>query len=216
MTTRTTTTVLAGVLAAVAFAPSALAQEHDPGVRDPDASSGERTHDGFYFHTDAGFGYYNAESEGQFGEAFSGLTTAISVLLGGSPMAGLAVGGGLSVDYASSPTYSVGGREIELQNVSQMLLSIGPFVDFYPDPQGGLHFLGMVGWGGLETSVDGNVGGSDPVGTVFTLGAGYDFWISSEWSAGLLGRVAYASMSFNGVVDYTAIAPALLGTITYN
>jgi hypothetical protein len=71
------------------------------------------------------------------------------------------------------------------------------------------------GWGGLETSAEGNVGGSDPTGFMLSLGAGYDFFVSPEWSIGGLGRFTYGALSMNDVSS-TLIEPQLLITATYH
>jgi hypothetical protein len=214
-----TTLLAAGFVFSVA--PSSFAADATGAVEPlpPDApgqeeSGGARTHDGFYMHAGAGLGYYNLSWSGGGDQSLSGLTKSFAFLIGGSVIPGLAVGGGFTIDHASSPTYTVNDQETELADVSQMLLSIGPFVDFYPDPKGGLHFQGMVGWGGMETSSSGNVGGSDPTGLVLTLGGGYNFFLADEWSVGALARLSYASLSLNDV-DYSALSPALLVDLTY-
>ena len=73
----------------------------------------------------------------------------------------------------------------------------------------------FLGWGGLESIVDGNAWGSDPTGFIMYTGAGYDFWIADEWSLGALGRVVIAPSQL-GNVDYLTVSPSLLATITYH
>jgi hypothetical protein len=89
------------------------------------------------------------------------------------------------------------------------------FADIYPDPTDGLHIQPFLGFGGLEASVNGNAGGSDPTGLVLALGAGYDWWVGDEWSIGVMGRVAYAPLSINDV-GVSVLAPAVLATFTYH
>lgn len=181
------------------------------------AHADDNTHDGFYLQAATGLGYYgiSAESLGRE-ESLSGMTIPMSLMLGGSPMEGLAIGGGFMFDYAPSPTYEVDGQEFDLGgDISQYVVAIGPFADFYLDPAGGLHFQAFAGWGGLETSAEGNVGGSDPTGFMLSLGAGYDFFVSPEWSIGGLGRFTYGALSMNDVSS-TLIEPQLLITATYH
>ena len=45
--------------------------------------------------------------------------------------------------------------------------------------------------------------------------AGYDFFISDEWSFGVLGRLLYGPYSLGGV-GYSTISPAVVATLTYN
>lgn len=126
------------------------------------------------------------------------------------------IGGGLILDYGFSPTIEFNGVEVPNAISSQYIVGIGPFVDFYPDPTGGLHFQVLPGWGGLESaSSSGNVGGSDPTGLVLSLGAGYEWWLGDQWSAGVMGRLIYAPLSINDV-DFTVVEPAVVGTITYH
>ena len=52
------------------------------------------------------------------------------------------------------------------------------------------------------------------------VGVGYDFWVASEFSLGVLGRFAYAPLKFTVLpgtpnVTYSTFAPALLLTATY-
>jgi hypothetical protein len=120
------------------------------------------------------------------------------------------------LDYAPSPGFELNGQEFEANgDVSQFVIGIGPFADYYLDPAGGLHFQAFVGWGGLETSSEGDVGGSDPTGLVMALSAGYDLFVSDEWSIGGMGRFTFAPIGYEEV-SYTTIEPALLLTATYH
>lgn len=182
------------------------------------AHAADNTHDGFYLQAATGLGYYSVSAEPVPGQeaTYSGMTVPLSLMLGGSPIDGLAIGGGFMVDYAPSPGYAVNGEDFDVNiDFTQYVIGIGPFADFYLDPKGGLHFQAFAGWGGLETSAEGNVGGSDPTGLVMALGAGYDIFVSSEWSIGGMGRFTFAPLSLNDV-SFTAIEPALLLTATYH
>lgn len=181
------------------------------------AHADDKTHDGFYLQAATGLGYFSASAE-QLGEeaTYSGVTIPLSLMLGGSPMKGLAIGGGFMVDYAPSPSFQLNGQDVDSNvDFSQYVIGIGPFVDYYLDPAGGLHFQGFVGWGGLETSAEGDAGGSDPTGLVVALGVGYDLFVSDEWSIGGAGRFTFAPLSLNDV-SFTTMEPALLLTATYH
>jgi hypothetical protein len=177
----------------------------------------EETHDGFYLQMAIGPGYLSASAEqGPMEVSFGGATVSSHLMIGGSLMPGLVLGGGFINDYAFSPSYKLNDQEpVGLDDVSLYLISIGAFVDFYPNPTKGLHFQGFAGWGGLESSSNGNSGGSDPTGLVVTVGAGYEWWVAKEWGVGILGRFGYAPLSLNDV-SYSTISPALLATFTYN
>jgi hypothetical protein len=181
------------------------------------AHAADNTHDGFYMQAATGLGYYSASAEvGNFDASFSGMTIPLSLMLGGSPIEGLAIGGGFMIDYAPSPTYELNGQDVgSTIDFSQYIIGIGPFADYYFNPEGGLHLQAFVGWGGLETSAEGDAGGSDPTGLVTALGVGYDVFISSEWSVGGMGRLTFAPLSIDDV-SYTTFEPALLVTLTYH
>ena len=92
----------------------------------------------------------------------------------------------------------------------------GVFADDYLDPQaGGLHVVGFLEWGGLEASVGGNVGGSDPTGALFTVGGGYAFWMADEWSIGPLLRLTYAPLSLNDT-DYSTTQVSLVANLKWH
>lgn len=166
----------------------------------PEAAAAPMTHDGFYLSMEAGLGYLNSSVESALGdESLSGMTFSSGLLMGGT-VGPVVIGGGFLYDNAFSPAYKVNGNEPPGDlDLSLYLISFGAFVDVYPDPTDGLHFLGFVGWGGLEFSRGGDVSGSDPTGILFTLGGGYDFWVGDEWSVGPLARFTYAPLSLNGV-----------------
>lgn len=181
------------------------------------AGAEPRTHDGFYLNLNAGIGYLSSSvSEGAFDATLKGLTFPSGIHLGGSVIPGLVIGGGLFTDYAPSPGLSSGGQTVSNGvDFSMYLVSIGPFVEFYPDPNDGLHFRAMVGWGALERSAEGNAGGSDPTGLVLSAGGGYDFWVGDEWSIGPMAKFTYAPLSLEGTT-FSTIAPSLLANFTYH
>jgi hypothetical protein len=184
------------------------------GVRS--AAAEPRQHDGFYLQLTTGVGYYSMSASSAAGdESFSGMTIPISLMMGGSVMKGLAIGGGFFVDRAGSPTYEANGMTpAGMPDFTQYVIGIGGFADYYIKPAGGLHFQGFVGWGGVETSNNGNVSGSDPTGLVMSIGAGYDWFLSNELSAGVMGRVSYGMFSINNI-DTPTIAPAIVGTLSW-
>jgi hypothetical protein len=173
------------------------------------------THDGFYLQFNAGLGYTSASIEGPGDQSIHGMTLPSSLLLGGT-VGPVVIGGGFFADHAFSPSYSINGQDAPFVNdVTMTLIGIGVFADIYPDVHKGLHFQPFVGWGGLETSTNGNSGGSDPTGLVLAVGGGYDFFISDNWSFGGMLRIAYAPLSLNDV-GFSTFSPSLLATITYH
>ena len=180
------------------------------------AEAAPRTHDGFYLQADTGIGYLSSTAEvGATKMTISGATFPFAFLLGGT-VGPVVIGGGFFGDRAYSPGYEVNGQKGTFNgDVSMTLIGIGMFADIYPDPTQGLHFQPFVGWGGLETTVNGDSGGSDPTGLVLAIGGGYDFFVSDEWSIGPMLRFAYAPLKLNDV-SYSTMAPTLLVSFTYH
>ena len=174
------------------------------------ASAAPRTHDDFYMQLTTGLGYYHVSADPD--TTISGMTTPFGLMMGGTIKPGFAIGGGLFFDYSSSPSIEAGGAEADL-GTAQMLLGLGAHADYYLKPEGGLHFTGFLGWGGLEETE--GTGGSDPTGLVIGLGGGYDWFISDEWSGGILGKLDYAPLKFNDA-SFTTTAFSVLGTLTWH
>lgn len=180
------------------------------------AASQPRTHDGFHFQLTGGLGMYDVSGDAPANQDFSGTAIPGSVLFGGTLFGRMAFGGGLYFDYAPGPKYELNGNEVKDVVSSQTLIAFGAYADYYLDPQqNGLHFQVFGGWGGLETSFQGDVGGSDPTGLVGAVAVGYDWWLSDEWSAGVMGRVVYAPLDLNGT-GFTTIAPGIVAAITWH
>ena len=186
----------------------------------PAALADPKTHDGFYLQAAGGLGYLSSSAEvAGTTVSYHGLSFPSHLLLGGTPGGGFVIGGGFLGDWVPAPSATIEGGgvsgTVELTDVTLTLIGLGPFIDFYPDPAKGLHFQALVGWGGLEASYQGNAGGSDPTGLVLSIGGGHEWWVSTQWSIGVMGRLVYAPLSLNDI-SYTTIAPALMATFTYH
>jgi opacity protein-like surface antigen len=164
------------------------------------AKAAPDTHDGFQFRGTLGGGYLrDSESvDGSANDAFeatiSGGAAMLELYLGGTPAPGLVLGGYLSGMSAPGPSAELDGTTLQADDdFSIGLGSIGPYVDFYPDAQGGFHLLGSLGYAQV-TFNDGNDTIDQATSTGFTLGAGvgYDAFVADEWSLGALGRLGYA------------------------
>ncbi|MBX3128889.1 MAG: hypothetical protein KF718_19390 [Polyangiaceae bacterium] len=204
-------------------------------------ASGRRHHGGFYLRLAGGVGYGSDSVEsdasafddvvtGQptaFSGTASGFAAATEIAIGFTPVRGLVIGAGvytatLIESSASGVATATGKYEF---NVSQLALFM-PMVDFYLDPQSGLHFQGGVG---LGTFVMGQAYPTGPgpdarahtgIGPGFMLGVGYEWFVSDEWSMGLAARVLYAATSGSDPesVDWThrSFAPTMMVTVTYH
>jgi hypothetical protein len=182
------------------------------------ADSKSRTHDGFHLQVTGGFGYYSSSASDSVNEVtYSGMTLPASLLMGGTLFGRMAFGGGVMIDTAPAPTYEVNGMEpAGTPEFNQYVVGLGLYVDYYLDPKkNGLHIQAFGGWGGLETSTDQGAGGSDPTGLFVAGGVGYEWWLSHEWSGGVMLRFTYGPFDLNGT-SYSTIAPAVVGTLTWH
>jgi hypothetical protein len=180
------------------------------------AAAAPNTHDGFYFRGATGLGYtHTGASQAGIDESFSGLAIGFDAWFGGSPMPGLAIGGGITTYDIPSPTLKFNGSSGSFDG-HMMLDIVAVFGDYYFDPTKGLHLEALAGFGVLGfTSSSGQSSTNDPSGLALGVGFGNDWWVSDEWSIGVLGRVIYAPLSTSGV-GFSTITPAVMANFTFN
>ncbi len=199
-----------------------------------------RTHDGWFLRAAGGvsmaFDPAAVTAPGVRVEGTpSGTGAAFDLLVGGSPMPGLILGGGGFLTYVPNPRAdnmkaTVGGflnldGDVKFDGATVALLA--PFVDYYPDAHGGLHFTAAIGVALLSMG-DGTLVNSTyqpfrnhgAVGAGASGGVGYEWWVGDRWSVGVLGRLAYAAPSGddNDQTEWQhhLWLPALLITATMN
>ena len=151
----------------------------------------------------------------------SGFGLALDLGVGWGVLPGFAIGGGVFLDWASSPTLAVDGNEVaELS--SSRLTTIGPFIDWYPVRK----TLGwyIVGGFGLSVLAYKNAAQSeeriqgDAYGFGFTLGTGYDFSLGSSVGLGIELRFMTAILGEaveNETTSHVITAPSLLASLTW-
>jgi len=128
---------------------------------------------------------------------YTGAGPAYELLIGGTIAKGFVLGGGFVGQDITNPSVALdmsGPVTASEQLTAQGSLGVGalgPFVDWFPDDTGGFHAGAMVGFGII--GLGGGSGGSRDSGLGGSLWAGYDFWISDQWSLGAEGRAAAAS-----------------------
>ena len=178
------------------------------------ASNTAMAHGGLYARAGLGLGFYNVSFDASDDTGLEGLMVPVEVLLGGSLVPGLVVGGAVSFDYAPAPSGQAGGIELKV-DISQFLLALAPFVAWYPDPDGGWHVQARAAWGRLETSAqEASLDGEDPSGVVVSAGGGYDVWVSDTLGIGGLVRLTYAPLAHEDL-SYSTVAVNLLASLTY-
>lgn len=160
----------------------------------------------------------------------------LQVSVGGTPAPGLVIGATAVIESTEalstgSARYSsadfAGADELAITE-GLTLFGLGPFVDWYFDPKGGLHaqaavLLAGAASGDIEvdgkTVIDQNDSGGGGLG-VFA-GVGYDWWVADQWSLGVLGRLGFAGVSSqkgsSPTVDHRVLmAPGLQLTATFH
>lgn len=191
-----------------------------PPSEPPKHKHGEYLHDGFYFRLGLGPGYLAGTIKDNPEATVGAVGLGLDLALGGTPLPGLVVGGGIYGNSVSSPTLTRGDTSAQLASATASML--GAFADWYPDPTAGLHVMGAIGFGGAIYQA--NAGGTDIKGSGFAamLGGGYEWWIGKQWSLGAIARVMATVPSVSPAMDSSTswgsleIAPAILAGITYH
>jgi hypothetical protein len=219
-----------GILGSVTAPGSAQAQgPGEPIVTDAATAPGVHFHDGFYLRLGTGFGSYS-EGIRQSGEdkmtTVSGIASVTEFGIGGAVRPGLIFGGGVwtSTVLASARTVRGNAPPSEVIDSRGDFQLVGPFFDYYSNPSGGFHMQGAVGVANVRgMSVDSVNYDKDSisVGAGLMFGVGYDWWVSNQWSIGILGRMAVAVTGQDDKSDvrwYHAVGgtPSVLFVGTYN
>lgn len=151
------------------------------------------THDGFYMRLGFGLGWGRVTSEiGDLEVEYSGSGWLLDMLFGGTIANTVVIGGGFLLHEISDPDVNVTSGEVDVAvgeaSGGLGVGTLGPFIDIFPDPNGGGHFGAMIGVGtiGLEDE-----SGDASSGWGFGVFGGYDFWVSNQWSLGANARYMY-------------------------
>ncbi len=197
----------------------------DPTRGDPTKKAGYQTHDGGYVRLALGGGGIFSTIKDTNDATVSAGAVALEIAFGGTPFPGFVVGGGIfGASTASQPSLSQGGKTVTIDRATVSML--GLFVDWYPNPKDGWHVQGAVGPTALQLTAQ--AGGNSLNGTGFgaLVGGGYEWFVSEQWSIGILGRLQYASPSVSFSTGTTTLtstkyesstwAPALMFAATYH
>lgn len=124
----------------------------------------------------------------------------MALALGGTVARGWVLGGvlrfaGTTGTFNGGPgvvvteTQSVNGTNVTTMspargNSTAVLINLGPFIEWYPDPNLGWHVGASVGLGGVGITDDGgrNI---DSVAVSLSAFGGYQWWLGPRWSLGL-------------------------------
>jgi len=197
-------------------APSEEASEFVDAV-DETASGEEKevqaphTRDGFFLAFHPSGSYLILDDRDSEAKA-QGFGVGLDLLLGGALSEGLTLG--VIVGGSTYPSPEFEGMEYE--NVDLNLFHIGGFIDYYTDPESGLHLLGEVAYGQLETTGS-DIESNTVQGVLFAGGVGYDWWVSDSWSLGLLGRFSFGATQHSQLdTKQWLLLPGLNFTATYH
>jgi hypothetical protein len=133
-----------------------------------------------------GYGATSSSVEGPGAESgVHGATAGLDVLIGGTPVPAMVIGGGVFLSGYIDPASTTEGPAFHSltkggENGSSLLM-IGPIIDVFPNPYAGLHFGGTVA---LAASSLKGYDDKNSVGPGIAFWVGYMGWMSSEWSAG--------------------------------
>lgn len=179
--------------------------------------------DGFYLSLGLGGGYFHDDFRTDFillnvdGTA-QGASGAGELLVGGALKKGLILGGGVFFEQVTNPTIEIEGRTVSDDISVGTLVVVGPFIDWYPTPGGGLHFRGALGGARITLKDEsGNRKDEDdePVGGAAVLAIGYGWWLADQWSIGIMGRVIGGGLRGDGI-KHDVAATSFLVNVTYN
>jgi hypothetical protein len=161
---------------------------------------------------------------------FSGGAVSSDVLVGGTPVRGLVFGGGLIVTSAPSAKVTFSGAAVSHEALVQFVWA-GGFCDWYPNPREGFHLQGLLGVAGLSYDDINAARSVTHMATGVGLGAaiGQEWWVGSQWSIGVIGRLMYAHLYQGDTVTvetltsvrrlgetHSVITPAVLFGATYH
>jgi len=186
---------------------------------------GDYEHDGFFLRAEAGVVFFRALVDAPSSPAgrtrIAGFGESGSISAGGTPLRGLVVGGRVWTTRIS-PSFVEHGVHVtpDDDSVKETLARIGPFADWYPDPGRGFHVqLGLELAIQVESDVKGNLIKPGNYGPAASVGLGYEWFVSKQFSLGFVARMAFGSgtRALSGSDEHTLWeAPELALAYTYH
>jgi len=190
---------------------------------------------GFFARAALGSGVFTASSGVPSDpRSFVGMPVSLEVFLGSTLSPWLALGAGYTLDSVgllSSQDGELDGDEPDLDSTHFVLEALSLFITMYPEPNSPWYGFATLGAGMLQVRtgedpfqlpvfgwID-DIQGPDPSGVVWSLGAGYDWWVGERWTLGVSARVLGAFLSTNELAieqAVTVLMPSLSLAIGYH
>jgi hypothetical protein len=172
----------------------------------------ERT--GLYLRLEGGLGLWAAGVSDNAGNSgsLSSFTLVIDGLVGWGVMPNLAIGGGLLIELALSPSFDGGGGSGGSDAQVSLGMLVG-FADYYLDAEGPWHIFGGLGLGRVAVSGQG-LGNEDAGGGALFAGAGYDMELDDEIDFGIAARIIVGRFS-NDTTDFSLFAPSVTASVLW-
>lgn len=166
--------------------PPLIQLQKDPPLPPPVMRT-DHVHDGFYARLSLGFGQLGATMNAPESGAIKGdgSTLTLDVSLGYAVSPGIVLGAMLIAEQM--PSVELSANAPVVTDVSAGML--GAFFDGYPNPRGGFHLGGGLGFAGTGIQRKAAAGFDRAGGFGLTGWVGYDIWVADQWSAGLLVRL---------------------------
>jgi len=192
--------VVAGIVAMLLFnrvvngAPAEKAfHPNDSEEKCLEPEPGALVHEGFFARSESGLSFYWADVSGSVPRSgIRGIGQSGAISIGGTPARGLVLGGTMWTARID-PVFVENGRSVtpDDDSVKLTLLRTGPFIDFYPDPARGFHVQAAALFAiQIESDVKGNPIEPAAFGPAVSIGVGYEWFTSGEFSLGLVARAA--------------------------
>ena len=138
----------------------------------PETSNSRLRHDGFYLRLAAGPSYAWTALDADSGErTLSGFALALALDFGITIVRGLVVGAGVSLLHQPDDAER-----------NATFVSVGPLVDYFPDPYAGLHFGARLA--PAIVFLSGAEGRARAIGAGAAAFVGYDAFVLDDWSLG--------------------------------
>lgn len=158
----------------------------------------DRRHDGFFARAEVGIALFAADVREPLyalgRTRTQGYGESSGLWAGGTPKRGLVIGGGIWTARID-PTFTVDGRRVspDDDSVKVTLARFGPIIDWYPDPRAGFHAqvtpaIALL----VESDEKGKPIEPGAIGPALAFGLGYEWFISRDFSLGLLARFGVA------------------------